>query len=105
MEVKTNELNTFFLAFMGQPITITTNLMTTMPMNEEDLAAETYPIFYEGILLDSDEEYYYLGKTPTEITSCVKKDSVVHIMVIEQKNLFEEILDHTEIPDKIEDAN
>ena len=96
----------FFLAFEGQHIVITTNLTQTMHTQFEDgSSAESAPIFYEGILLDYDDDYYYLGKTPNEIDQAVNKKNTVHIMIVEETTVFDEILDSMRTPEKKEDIN
>jgi len=96
-------LNTFFLAFVGQEVNITTNLKMTVA--ETSIEAGSFPVFYEGIMLDFDDEYYYLGKNPIEINQAVKRSEVVHIIVKEEeKDLFTQILDGTPNGKK-EDAN
>lgn len=103
---KEQELSTFFLAFIGQQVTITVTLTSVVNFTDENgNTVETMPVFYEGILLDHDDEYYYLGSTPNEITQAVKKKQVVHIIVMEQKDIYEEILDSMPKPDKKEDVN
>lgn len=103
---KEQELSTFFLAFIGQQVTITVTSTSVVNFADENgNTVETMPVFYEGILLDHDDEYYYLGSTPNEITQAVKKKQVVHIMVMEQKDIYEEILDSMPKPGKKEDVN
>ncbi len=94
--------NTFFLAFVGQEVNITTSLV--MSVSEASTEAGTFPVFYGGILLDFDEEFFYLGKNPIEINQAVSRKSVVHIIVAEETDLFTQILDGTPSGKK-EDAN
>lgn len=95
-----NELDSiFFLTFIGQAVTITTTVLHSMryPLSDEQ-HIESMPLYYEGILLDEDQEYYYLGNTPDEVSQAVKKVHVLHITVIEQKTVFDHILEHTPLP-------
>lgn len=39
------------------------------------------PLIIEGFLLDSDEEYFFLGMTMDEVTEAVKRDEVVRIFL------------------------
>jgi hypothetical protein len=84
-------LGTFFLAFVGQKCNITTNLKMQVGQNSPD--SGTFPVFYEGILLDFDDEFYYLSENAIEINQAVKRSEVVHIIVSEEKDLFTQILD------------
>lgn len=82
-----------FLAFVGQMVAITTNLNHTITEEVNGIIlTETKPVFYEGILLDLDRDYYYLGKTPHEITQAVSVYSTVHIMVIDDNEIFKSLL-------------
>lgn len=103
---KEQELTTFFLAFMGNEIIITTTVSTTVNFTDEaGNTAETIPVFYEGILLDEDDKFYYLGKNPNEIDQAVPKAMVLHIMTKPTSDIYEEILDQMEKPTKKEDVN
>lgn len=103
---KTNEIDTtFFLAFCGQLVTITTALTTNANFNDDHgSGVESYPIMYEGILLDYDKEYLYLGATVNEVDSAIRKSFVVHIMVKQETNILNEILQSMPEPKK-EDIN
>lgn len=103
---KTNEIDTtFFLAFAGQLVTITTSLQTKVSFSDEQgNSVETFPIVYEGILLDYDHEYLYLGQSVNEINSAIKKSNIVHLMVKEETSILDEILDSMPNPKK-EDIN
>lgn len=99
------ELDTFFLAFMGQEIIITTKVHTSVNFTDENgNTMETIPIFYEGILLDQDADHYYLGEGPNEINQAIPKSMVLHIMTKPNKDIYEEILDSMPKPNK-EDVN
>jgi hypothetical protein len=103
---KEPELSTFFLAFMAQEVIITTTVSTTVNFTDQDgNTAETIPVFYEGILLDEDDKFYYLGKNPNEIDQAVPKAMVLHIMTKPISDLYEEILDSMGNPTKQEDVN
>lgn len=93
------KIDTFLLSFCGRQVTITVDMMATIVAGE---GVETYPIFYEGILLDYDNDYYYLGRTPQEVTQAVKKDTVAHIMVTEERDIFKQILEELPEPEKDE---
>lgn len=103
---KEQELDTFFLAFMGQEVIITTTVNSTVNIaDEHGNSIETMPLFYEGILLDQDKEYYYLGQNPNEINQAIPKSFVLHIMTKPSTDIYEEILDSMEKPTKQEDVN
>lgn len=95
---KDKNLDSFVLTFMQRPVAITINQNHTINFQtDESSSVETMPMFYEGILLDYDDTYYYLGKTASEITQAITRSSVVHIQVMEEKNIYDQILE--EMPD------
>lgn len=99
------EFSTFFLAFIGQLVTITVGINSEVNFSDDNGATvQSIPMSYEGILLDENNDYYFLG-TPKEITQAVRKTRVVHIMVVEQKTLFDEILETMDRPENKEDVN
>lgn len=105
-----DELNTFFLAFVGQPITITTDVMVTSIAgadHEGFPVTETIPLMHEGVLLDFDEEYYYLGpeNDPNQITQAVPKSAVKHIVVLNDEDIYSKLLEDFPNPDKKEEIN
>lgn len=100
-----NKFDTLFgQTFIGQDVTITVNVTNSVnfEMNNGG-TVETMPLFYEGILMDIDDEYYYLGDNPIEISHAIRKSSVVHIIINEQKTMYDALLDS--VPNDKEDAN
>jgi hypothetical protein len=103
--VKEEILSTFLLAFGGQLVTITTSLNANVGFQDDQgNQVESMPILYEGILLDIDNDYLYLGHSINEINSAVRKSHVVHISVKQETNVLEEILQSMPDPKK-EDIN
>jgi len=110
MTIIEKELDSFFLSFVGQRIILTTNLTQSLShqVNGQTIV-EISPIAYDGVLLDYDETYYYLGKPDSEkadeINQAVKKAHVAHISCVEETDLYEEILKQVPTPDRKEDIN
>lgn len=99
------ELDTFFLTFEAQHVIITINQMASMTQEtEHGPLMESFPVFFEGILMDRDAQYYYLGNG-IEINEAIKISSVIHIRVQETKNVYKEMLDEMPGPQKKEDVN
>lgn len=99
------DLDTFHLAFMGEQVVITTDKTATVTTsNELGFQTEVQPIFYEGILLDQDDDFYYLG-VPKEIMQAVSKKSVVHVMLSDSVDIYGELLDQMPDPNRNEDVN
>jgi len=101
-----NELDsTFFLTFSGQKVIITTNMSSNVSAQDDNGNSLTVPIFYEGILLDYDNEWLYLSDNAQEINQAVPRSAVIHIGINEDKDVFEEILDEMGDPSRKEDVN
>ncbi len=95
------EIDTFLIAFGGQLVTITTSLVINSSFEDK---LESLPVLFEGILLDHDNDYIYLGESINEITSAIKKSSIVHIHVKEESNVLDEIFNSMPDP-KNEEIN
>jgi hypothetical protein len=107
MDKKINEIeSTFFLSFCGQKVHMTTNLMNNISTQDEHSnSIESIPITFEGILLDYDKDYYYLSNNAIEIDQAVRRTSVIHVGILEEKNIFDEILDSIPNPKDDSDVN
>lgn len=90
------QYDTFFLAFVGEFIEIVARLSDE---NSEE------SIKTVGYLLDYNDEYYFLGHTPEEISHCVKRSKVTLINTLNPDNLYQEILEDMEIPKNDRDKN
>lgn len=106
MENEKDPYPLFWTTFVGEKVSITINQTSSLTnVSEMGTITETFPVFYEGILLDMDEEFLYLGKNPNEINQAVKRIHITHIMVNEELDQFDEILNEMEVPEKPEDVN
>lgn len=106
MNGKEKDLDTFFLAFAGQQIVVTIDKDTSITSSSEHgTVTETYPMSFEGILLDYDLDYLYLGKTPNEIDQAIPLSRRVHIKLNDETNLVNEFLTNLPGPQKDEDIN
>lgn len=102
--MKNDQLSIFLLNFMGNLVTITVDQTTTV---SSETSVETYPVFYEGILLDQDEEHYYLSQSmnPNDINIIIKKSKVVTIMIGKDENAVLEFLNQLPIPENEGEIN
>lgn len=91
-----NKNSTLFLAFVGQNCMITTNLLESD--NEEQIAT-----IYQGIIIDYDDEYIYLGDE-NAIDQAISKKIIIHIGILQKQNLAEQILNSMPDP-KLEEVN
>ena len=89
---------------MGNLVTITVDQTATL---SSETSVETYPVFYEGILLDEDEIHYYLSQSmnPNDINIAIKKAKVVTIMISTEKDLTTEWLEEVPIPENESEIN
>jgi hypothetical protein len=78
MDNKQEILSSFLIAFGGQLVTVTTSMNVSTTYSDRMEAA---PILYDGILLEVDNDYVYLGESINEITSAIKKTHIIHICV------------------------
>lgn len=92
----------FHLTFIGEYVQLTTNMFTIVnEENDEVLTSHKVPVTIDGYILDIDEDYYYLGTTPHEINKAIKKDVVIFIGIVENKNVYDEILDSLQEPEDV----
>ena len=102
--MKNEQLSLVSLNFMGNLVTITVDQTATL---SSETSVETYPVFYEGILLDQDEEYYYLSQSmdPSDVNIAIKKTKVVTIMIGKEEDLVTEFLNQLPIPENEGEIN
>ena len=97
--METELLSTFLMAFGGQVITVTTTLIVNGNYNDK---LETMPVMYEGILLDHDTEYVYLGENINQIDQAISKRAIIQISLKAEINELDEILESMPDPKKEE---
>lgn len=90
--------STFFLAFVGELVEM------VIPLSENITEGTIKTI---GFLLDYDDEYYFLGETPDEISHCVPRNNPKPrlIQVLNPENLYTEMLEEMEVPANEKERN
>jgi hypothetical protein len=90
--------DTFFLAFIGE--------LVEMVIPLSDMISEG-TITTKGYLLDYNDEYYFLGETPDEISHCVPRHNPKPrlIQVLSPENEYQEILEEMEVPKNEREKN
>lgn len=84
--------------FFGQYVRITMDMLISQSMEDgEERVTKTLPLGYDGVLLDEDDIYYFIGPDFHSISDMIRKDMVMSISVIEQKDELTELLEN--IPD------
>jgi hypothetical protein len=96
---KTELASAFMLAFGGQFVTITTSLSVNVSDGDK---MESFPINFEGIVLDRDDQFIYLGESINEISSAVERSKIVHIQIKEELTVVDQIFDNMPDPKKEE---
>lgn len=81
---------TFFLTFIGELVEISGSFVDTNTKAVLKLI---------GFVLDADDEFYYLGDTPEEITQAIRRDKVFYIQILQPINPYLEKLKSLEIPE------
>jgi hypothetical protein len=92
-------LSTFLSAFGGQLVNITTSVSVHVSDGEK---SEGLLVNFEGIVLDKDELFVYLGDSISEITSCVKVSEIIHIEIKEEFTVVDQIFSNMPDPTKDE---
>lgn len=106
MAKKKAQTDTFFMTFIGELVSVMTDLKSTSIENTEDGSVEvTTPFTFTAYLLDLDETYLYFGSTPNEVTSTMPKDMLKFMSITEDKDSFTEILDNMEDPQDEKEFN
>lgn len=83
----------FIVNFLGQLVLITTTTSnSSTAMTPEGPIVENWPISFKGILIDSDDEYYYLGEKMNEISRMVSKKEFLSMEVVEEEDPLDQIL-------------
>ena len=98
------KLDQFLLAFGGQEVTITVSLTGSFQDSHGNII-DSVPMMYDGILLEHDDSYIYLGKNINIIDQAVAKSTIVHVTLKKEVNELDELLDGMLMPNKKEDIN
>jgi hypothetical protein len=100
------QLDTFVLAFMGEFVSVITDIMIVdYAQNDVQTIEQNSPMIARGFLLDSDNNYLYLGDNPLEVTQAVARNRITMVQIERKKTKYEEILDELGDPGKKEDIN
>lgn len=91
-------LSTFQLIFVGEFIEIVADLIGG--------AGESgMPLVISGFLLDIDDEYFYMGKSHDEVDQAIRKDNVIFICIIQEKDEIKEALRSVPTPKNKDEGN
>jgi len=79
--------------------------MKTIVQTETEVRESEEPIMFQGFLLDADDDFYFLGSTPNEVCSAIKKDELGSIHIASNYSVYDEVLDQMEEPVDDKDIN
>jgi len=101
------KISPFIINFFGKVVIMTVaQTISTITSDEHGMVTEAYPLFYEGILVDEDQSFYYLAtKRVNEIDIAINKLSLVSVIIQEQPDIFQEVLNQMEKPVDEKDIN
>jgi hypothetical protein len=97
-------LDTFLLSFGGQEVTITVSLTGSFQDSHGNVI-DSVPMMYDGILLEHDDNYVYLGKNINIVDQAITKSTIVHVALKKEISELDQILDGMLMPSKKEDIN
>jgi hypothetical protein len=105
-QIEEDTINTFVLAFMGEYVSIITDIMILdYSQNDSQALEQNAPMVARGFLLDEDDHFLYLGDNPLEISQAVAKKKIAMIHMEKKKNKYEELLDEMGDDPTNEDIN
>lgn len=100
------KIDKLFDIFVGENVIITLDIKSSIThTSEHGTIVENYPIEYNGVLLDFDEENYYLGDFLTGVRQAIPKVRRINIQLDDGMELMNEVFDKMPIPEKDEDVN
>lgn len=88
--------DTFFSSFIAQYCEIMASLETP------DTKSGVMPMVMNAYIVDADDEFFFLGSNPLEITIAVKRDAVNFIQIIEDLSEEELLLNNMPKPESEE---
>ena len=95
-----------FDIFLGENVIITIDTMSSVTSSSEHgTVTESYPTEYDGILLDYDDENFYLGDLISGVKQAIPKARRINIKLDDGMEIVNKVLDQLPLPEKEEDVN
>lgn len=86
--------DTFHHSFVGEKVEIVAGFYQNyMEETADSRITNQAPASIQGFILDLDDDYMYLGKNPTEVSMCIRRDTVLYIEILVERNEYDVILD------------
>ena len=100
---KTDKL---FDIFVGENVIITIDAQTSIThSSEHGTITESYPTEYSGVLLDFDEENYYLGDLLTGVREAIPRARRINIKLDDGMEIVNKVLEQMPDPQSEEEVN
>lgn len=96
-----NKESLLFINFIGENVEIMLDLNSSAVAEvDSNVLNESSPIVVRGYLLDTDDEYYFLGSDGVNITTAIKRKNVIAISLYQEKSMYEELFENLPVPSK-----
>lgn len=80
--------------FLGEEVEVLIDMSRkSVQETKEGTLIDESPLATTGFVLDLDDEYCYLGRTPDEITKGIRFEYIIGVEIIKPKNMFDQALD------------
>jgi len=97
LKKKTKKIDRLFDIFCGEAVAVMVNRDSeSTTQTETKIETLKAPIVLGGYLVDTDDEFLYLGLDPDAINQAVRRDTVVHVEIMD--NPLDEIMASAEYP-------
>jgi len=82
-----SEPSAFFLSFVGEYVQV----ITTFQMLTEENPDMVLPLIVEGVIMDADDTYIYMGSEEDGIKQAIRSEYVVFVQQLEKASELEEL--------------
>lgn len=83
----------FYNTFVGEHVSLVTNIPLTQDKHtEEGILSQSIPLSLEGILMDMDDRFFFLGAGDI-VTHAVKIDEVILIEIMQEEHPLDQVFD------------
>lgn len=95
-----------FYIFLGENVIITIDTLSSVThTSEHGTIIESYPTEYSGVLLDYDEENFYLGDLISGVREAIPKARRINIKLDDGMEIVNKVLEQMPDPQSEEEVN
>lgn len=84
---KKSEPSAFFLSFVGEYVQV----ITSFQMLTEENPETALPLIIEGVIMDADDTYIYMGSESDGIRQAIRSEHVVFVQQLDKADELEEV--------------